>query len=216
MNRRVHEFARKAGSHKIFGIGEMVSSYCSVLVYFDPLLLSFSETDSWVKGLLSSEPLKQDSPTKIKEVPVLYGGEFGPDISFVANHNQITVDEVIRLHTGETYLVYVVGFSPGFAAMGSVPLKIQAPRLANPRTKVPAGAVGIGGQQTGIYAVESPGGWQLIGQTPLTLFDLHKDPPSFFRAGDYARFYAIDEKEFLKITKDRIQKSEFRSLSGTR
>ena len=216
MNRRVHEFARKAGVHKIPGIGEMVSSYCSVLVYFDPLLLSFSETASWVKGSLSPEPLKADSPTKIKEVPVLYGGEFGPDISFVANHNQITVDEVIRLHTGETYLVYVVGFSPGFAAMGSVPLKIQAPRLASPRTKVPAGSVGIGGQQTGIYAVESPGGWQLIGQTPLTLFDLHKDPPSFFRAGDYARFYAIDEKEFLKITKDRIQESEFRSLSGTR
>jgi KipI family sensor histidine kinase inhibitor len=100
--------------------------------------------------------------------------------------------------------------------MGSVPLKIQAPRLASPRTKVPAGSVGIGGQQTGIYAVESPGGWQLIGQTALTLFDLHKDPPSFFQAGDYARFYAIDEKEFLKITKDGIQKSEFRSLSGTR
>ena len=216
VNRQVHEFARRASAHRISGIGEMVSSYCSVLVYFDPLLLSFAETVSWVREFLSSEPLKADSPTKIKEVPVLYGGEFGPDISFVANHNQITVDEVIRLHTGETYLVYVVGFSPGFAAMGSVPLKIQAPRLASPRTKVPAGSVGIGGQQTGIYAVESPGGWQLIGQTALILFDLHKDPPSFFQAGDYARFYAIDEKEFLKITKDGIQKSEVRSLSRTR
>ena len=201
LNRRVHEFSRAAGVHKIPGIREMVSSYCSVLVYFDPFLLSFSEAASRVKEFLDSEPLRAASPAKIKEVPVLYGGEFGPDISFVAHHNQITVDEVIRLHTGETYLVYVVGFSPGFTAMGSVPLKIQAPRLASPRTKVPAGTVGIGGQQTGIYAVESPGGWQLIGRTPLTLFDLHKDPPSFFQAGDYARFYAIDEKEFLKISR---------------
>jgi KipI family sensor histidine kinase inhibitor len=214
INRRVHEFARKASAHKISGIGEMVSSYCSVLVYFDPLLLSFSETVSWVKEFLSPEPPEADLPSKIKEVPVLYGGDFGPDISFIANHNQITVGEVIRLHTGETYLIYVVGFSPGFAAMGSVPLKIQAPRLASPRTKVPAGAVGIGGQQTGIYAVESPGGWQLIGQTPLILFDLQKNPPSFFQAGDYARFYAIDEKEFFKIARNRIQKSEFRNQNG--
>ncbi len=215
INRQVHEFAHRAGVHKISGIGEMVSSYCSVLVYFDPLHLSFSQTASWVKEFLSPKPSETDSPSEIKRIPVLYGGEFGPDISFVADHNQITVDEVIRLHTGETYLVYVVGFSPGFAAMGSVPLKIQAPRLASPRTKVPSGAVGIGGQQTGIYAVESPGGWQLIGRTPLILFDLHKDPPSFFQAGDYARFYAIDEKEFLKISKTRKQKSEFRSQNGT-
>lgn len=202
-NRRVHDFARKAGARKIPGIGEMIPSYCSVLVYYDPLLLSFSETSRWAKELLTPKPSETDSPSLIKDVPVLYGGKWGPDITFVANHNQIPVEDVIRLHTGETYLVYVVGFSPGFAAMGSVPLKIQVPRLADPRTKVPAGSVGIGGQQTGIYAVESPGGWQLIGRTPLTLFDLHKDPPSFFQAGDYARFYAIDEKEFSKISKSK-------------
>jgi len=205
VNRQVHEFARRASAHRISGIGEMVSSYCSVLVYFDPLHLSFSQTASWVKEFLNPKPLETDSPSRVKKIPVLYGGESGPDISFVANHNQITVEEVIRSHTGKTYLVYVVGFSPGFAAMGSVSLKIQSPRLASPRTKVPAGTVGIGGRQTGIYAVESPGGWQLIGRTPLILFDLHKDPPSFFQAGDYARFYAIDEKEFLKISKGGIQ-----------
>jgi KipI family sensor histidine kinase inhibitor len=168
-------------------------------VYYDPLLLSFSRTASWLEDFLAFKPSESDSPSQVKEVPVWYGGEFGPDISFVADHNQISIDEVIRLHTGERYLVYVVGFSPGFAAMGSVPLKIQAPRLATPRTRVPAGSVGIGGRQTGIYAVESPGGWQLIGRTPLTLFELHRNPPSFFQAGDYARFYPVDEKEFLKI-----------------
>jgi len=197
VNRRVQEFFRRASAHKASGIGEIISSYCSALVYYDPFLLSYSQTTDWVKEFLGSRPAEEETAVPAKEVPVLYGGEQGPDLAFVARHNQLSEEEVIRLHTGQTYLVYVVGFSPGFAAMGIVPRRIQAPRLASPRTKVPAGSVGIGGVQTGIYAVESPGGWQLIGRTPLKLFDLEKDPPSFFQAGDYARFYAIDEKEFF-------------------
>lgn len=199
VNRRVQQFFRTASGHRIPGIGEMISSYCSALVYYDPLHLSFSGITAWAREFLGPRPTEEEAPVPVKEVPVLYGGENGPDLSFVARHNRISEEEVIRLHTGETYRVYVVGFSPGFAAMGIVPPKIQAPRLASPRTKVPAGSVGIGGLQTGIYAMESPGGWQLIGRTPLRLFDLEKSPPSFFQAGDYARFYSIDEKEFEKI-----------------
>lgn len=202
VNRRVREFFRTASGHRIPGIGEMISSYCSALVYYDPLLLSFSEITAWARELSGPRPAEEEAPVPVKEVPVLYGGENGPDLSFVARHNQISEEEVIRLHTGETYRVYVVGFSPGFAAMGIVSPKIQAPRLASPRTKVPAGSVGIGGLQTGIYAMESPGGWQLIGRTPLKLFDLEKNPPSFFQAGDCARFYSIDEKEFRKKIQD--------------
>jgi inhibitor of KinA len=203
INLRVQEFSRRATVQRIPGIGEMIPSYCSALVYYDPILLSFADAVSWAKEFLDSKPLENQASGPIKEVPVLYGGEYGPDLSFVAAHNQVSEEEIVRLHTGQTYLVYVVGFSPGFAAMGIVPQKIQAPRLASPRTKVPAGSVGIGGLQTGIYAVESPGGWQLIGRTPFNLFDLQKNPPSFFRAGDYARFYAITEKEYRK----RIQES---------
>ena len=199
INRRVREFFRRASGHKVPGIGEMTSSYCSALVYFDPFLLSYSEANAWAREFLGSRSAEEEAAVPAKEVPVLYGGEQGPDLSFVARHNQISEEEVIHLHTGQTYLVYVVGFSPGFAAMGIVPPKIQAPRLANPRTKVPAGSVGIGGVQTGIYAVESPGGWQLLGRTPLKLFDLEKNPPSFFQAGDYARFYPIGEIEFKEI-----------------
>jgi len=198
INLRVQEFSRRAGVHKLPGIGELIPSYCSALVYYDPILLSFADAVSWTREFLDSKPLEEQASTPTKEVPVLYGGEYGPDLSFVAGYNQTSEEEVIRLHTGQTYLVYVVGFSPGFAAMGIVPPKVQAPRLSSPRTRVPAGSVGIGGLQTGIYAVESPGGWQLIGRTPLKLFDLQKNPPSFFRAGDYARFYAIDEKEYKK------------------
>lgn len=197
VNRMVHAFAHLTNQKRIPGIGELIPSYCSLLIYYDPFLLSFAQVTCWLEGLLGGESLEAEAPSVLKEVPVLYGGEYGPDLEFVAKHNRISPEEVIRLHTSQPYLVYVVGFSPGFSAMGVVPPQIQAPRLANPRTKVPGGSVGIGGQQTGIYAVESPGGWQLIGRTPLRLFNLAKDPPSFFQAGDYCRFYGITEQEFL-------------------
>jgi inhibitor of KinA len=201
INRRVQAFAQRANQHKISGIGELVPSYCTVLIYYDPMYLSFSQAASWAGEFLSSGSVEVESTPKIKEVPVLYGGPHGPDIDFVAEHNGISVEEVIRIHTGQPYLVYVVGFSPGFTAMGTVPDKIRAPRLPTPRTKVAAGSVGIGGAQTGIYPVESPGGWRLIGRTPLKLFDLSWTPPSHFQAGDYARFYPISEEEFRKLSK---------------
>ena len=201
INRRVHAFAQRVNQRKISGIGELVPSYCTVLIYYDPARLSFSRAASWAGEFLSSGPAEPDGTPKTKEVPVLYGGSYGPDIDFVAQHNGISVEEVIRIHTGQPYLVYVVGFSPGFTAMGTVPEKIQAPRLPTPRTKVAPGSVGIGGMQTGIYPVESPGGWRLIGRTPLKLFDLSWNIPSHFQAGDYARFYPISEEEFLELSK---------------
>jgi len=204
-NRRVHSLAKKIKEAKVSGIGETIPSYCSLLVYYDPFFLSFADVSSWIERLLTPEAAIEEPSRIVKEIPVLYGRDGGPDLPFVAEHNRLESEEVVRLHTGETYRVYVVGFSPGFAAMGTVPEKIQAPRLSSPRTKVPAGSVGIGGKQTGIYAVESPGGWQLIGRTPLRLFDLRREPPSFFQAGDYARFYAITEKEFMEIAKSLSQ-----------
>ena len=200
ISRRIQAFTQRASQHRIPGIGELVPSYCTVLIYYDPSDLSFSQAASWAGEFLSSGSVEVESTPKIKEVPVLYGGSSGPDINFVAEHNGISVEEVIRFHTGQTYLVYVVGFSPGFTAMGTVPEKIQAPRLPTPRTRVPAGSVGIGGVQTGIYPIESPGGWRLIGRTPLRLFDLNWTPPSRFQAGDYARFYSIGEEEFREIS----------------
>jgi KipI family sensor histidine kinase inhibitor len=197
-NRLVQAFTHNANQNRIPGIGELVPSYCTLLIYYDPFLLSFSQVESWARNLLGSDLWEMKTSSEVKEVPVVYGGPYGPDIEFVARHNQITTEEVVQLHARETYLVYVVGFSAGFAAMGTVSSKIQTPRLQTPRTKVPAGSVGIGGIQTGIYAVESPGGWQLIGRTPLTLFDLNRHPPAYFQAGDYARFYPISEAEFLR------------------
>src|SRR3972149_9057296 len=126
VNRRVQAFTQNANQHRISGIGELVPSYCTVLIYYDPLDLSFSQAASWAGEFLSRGSVEVASTPVVKEVPVLYGGPYGPDIDFVAAHNGISVEEVIRFHTGQAYLVYVVGFSPGFTAMGTVPEKIQA------------------------------------------------------------------------------------------
>ena len=196
INRLVHACSQQAKANIIPGIRELIPAYCTILVYYDPFILSFSDSSSWIRGVIAKAGSVLESPPAVKEVPVVYGGEYGPDISFVAERNKITVSEVIRYHTSMNYLVYIIGFSPGFAVMGMVPKEIEAPRLPSPRIKVPAGSVGIGGLQTGIYPVESPGGWRLIGRSPLRLFDLKKNPPAYLQAGDYVCFYPISEEEF--------------------
>lgn len=203
INRQVHHLGRLLERQHLLGIKEIVPSYSSLLIYYNPWEISFEEISNLIRKLLQEKSPPENSAPVVKEIPVVYGGEYGPDIEFVAQINGLSVAEVIKWHTSQTYLVYVVGFSPGFAAMGLVPKEIQAPRLSTPRTKVPAGSVGIGGAQTGIYAVESPGGWRLIGRTPLTLFNLNNEPPSFFKAGDYARFLAIKEEDYLLYQKQK-------------
>jgi KipI family sensor histidine kinase inhibitor len=143
----------------------------------------------------------EEEEIKIVEFPTVYGGEYGPDINFVAEHNNITVDEVIKIHTGTDYLVYMMGFTPGFTYLGGMSNKIATPRLSSPRTKIPAGSVGIAGAQTGMYPSETPGGWQLIGRTPLKLYDPDKEPPVMLSAGDYVRYVSVSEEEYLEIKK---------------
>ena len=130
---------------------------------------------------------------KIVEIPVIYGGKYGPDIEFVASYNGLSVDDVIELHTKPLYRVYMLGFLPGFAYLGGMDERIATPRLENPRKRVPSGSVGIAGKQTGWYAIESPGGWRIIGRTPLRTFNPSKEPPSIVLPGDYVKFKAIDE-----------------------
>jgi inhibitor of KinA len=133
---------------------------------------------------------------------VKYGGDYGPDIEEVAAYNKITPEDVILTHSSINYLVYMIGFTPGFPYLGEVPRSIACPRLTTPRVKVPAGSVGIAGTQTGIYSLESPGGWRLIGRTPLRLFDERSDPPSLMQAGDYIRFRSITASEYERILKE--------------
>lgn len=185
------------------GITETVPAYSSLAVFYDPVLIrEFSKTSetafSLVKDItekIISElpgPSRQKNKTEII-VPVYYNGE---DLGTVAKINQLTVEEVIQIHTGRIYRVFMIGFQPGFAYMGELDERIRTPRLASPRTIVPAGSIGIAGSQTGIYPFASPGGWQLIGQTPLKIFDVKKDDPCLFKPGDNVKFISISKTEF--------------------
>ncbi len=180
-------------------IKEIVPTYRSIIIHYDSLKISFEELK---EKILEAGNTKNDSGEKdinIVEIPVLYGGEVGPDIEEVAKHNGISVEEVIKIHSSGEYLIYMLGFTPGFPYLGGMDEKIATPRLEKPRLKISAGSVGIAGSQTGIYPMESPGGWQLIGRTPLDLFDPKSENPFLLNAGDYIRFIPITQEEYDSI-----------------
>ncbi|NJE07924.1 5-oxoprolinase subunit PxpB [Thermococcus sp. M39] len=199
INKKVHAVANAIEKASPDWLIEVVPTYTSIYVYYDPLKLSYQEALDAIKPFLSAEP-KEEKP-RIVEIPTVYGGEFGPDIEFVAQHNGLTIDDVIEIHSKPLYRVYMLGFTPGFAYLGGMDERIATPRLEKPRLKVPAGSVGIAGKQTGIYPIESPGGWRLIGRTPLRLFTPEKDPPTLLQPGDYVKFVPISEEEFWEIYK---------------
>jgi inhibitor of KinA len=169
------------------------------------LLLSIERAGvEGVRDLVPSYRSRPVPPPRVVEIPTAYGGVFGPDLAFVAGHNGLTEDEVVAIHAGTDYLVYMMGFSPGFTYLGGMSERIAAPRLETPRTAIPAGSVGIAQQQTGIYPVESPGGWRLIGRTPVTLFDPSRNPPVIVDAGDYIRFVPVAPDDYPAI-RERIR-----------
>ncbi|WP_409296919.1 5-oxoprolinase subunit PxpB [Peribacillus sp. SCS-26] len=152
-------------------------------------------------GKLLRDPGILDIPKpRVVDIPVCYGGEFGPDLGFVAQHNGLTPEEVISIHAGGEYDVHMIGFAPGFPYLGGMSERIAAPRKETPRLKIPVRSVGIAGNQTGIYPIETPGGWQLIGRTPLNLFLPDEENPSLLRAGDRVRFRPVTEKEYAELS----------------
>ncbi len=193
VNQRVRAFCQAVEEAKIPGVIEVVPTYRSFTVYFDPLLL---DLESLIKRLRALETIRgriSPAPSRIVEVPVIYGGGRGPDLPSVAELTGLSEDQVIHLHSRSIYHVYMLGFTAGFPYLGPVPPALRVPRLETPRLKVPAGSVGVAGNQTGIYPRESPGGWRIIGWTPLTLFDPTADPPAILRPGDRVRFTLVTE-----------------------
>lgn len=188
VNQMAHALARVLSVHRLHGVGEAVPAYATVLVNYDPLVISYPEIEDWVRSCLEQTAVETGQPPRLVEIPVLYGGEDGPDLDFVASHNHLTPAEVIQRHSGREYPVYMIGFTPGFPYLGGLDPAIAAPRLPTPRSRVPGGSVGIAGEQTGIYPVDSPGGWRIIGRTPLRLFDPLRDPPFLLEPGDVVRF----------------------------
>ncbi|HML34693.1 MULTISPECIES: 5-oxoprolinase subunit PxpB [Sporomusa] len=201
INRQVHRLTGLLLQQNQGEIKEIVPTYRSLLVYFDPTLITRKQLIDRVTSLIHAAA-DDDSGlavAKVISIPVCYGGEFGPDIAYVAQHNGITEAEVIQIHTSVPYLVYMLGFTPGFPYLGGMSEKIATPRLQKPRTCIPAGSVGIAGSQTGFYPVESPGGWQLIGRTPVKAFNTKADNPFLFAAGDYLQFQPIGVSEYEEI-----------------
>jgi inhibitor of KinA len=202
VNARVRRLASKMAQSKIEGVVELVPTYRSLLVYFDPLRLARSDLSRMIERMLEvGEEVDKGGKDMVRliRVPVCYGGEFGPDLDDVAQHAGLSVEDVVTIHSSSPYLVYMLGFTPGFAYLGGMSPKIATPRLARPRTKIPKGSVGIADKQTGLYAMESPGGWRLIGRTPLNPFSPGSSRPFLFAAGDYLQFEPMSVKEFETI-----------------
>jgi KipI family sensor histidine kinase inhibitor len=165
--------------------------YSSVLISFDPRRLESAAVESIVREALVRMPSAPVPAARTVEVPVRYGGPDGPDLEEVARLHGMTPGDVVRIHATAQYLVYFLGFSPGFPYLGGLPQELATPRLGTPRRLVPAGSVGIGGDHTGVYPVASPGGWRIIGRTPLEIFRADRDPLTLLQMGDYVRFVAI-------------------------
>ena len=202
INGKITSLAHLIKEQHIEGVMDMIPAFCSLLIHYDPRVISYGKLLNRVNKIMKLNLDMKSKTKKVYEIPVCYGGEYGPDLEFVAKNAGLSIEEVIKIHSSKDYLIYMLGFLPGFSYLGGLDERIHTPRLANPRIKISAGSVGIGGAQTGIYPLESPGGWQLIGKTPVKTYDSDRKVPVLFEAGDYIRFVPISEAEFEKIEKE--------------
>ena len=199
INAKVTSFAKEVTSREKTWVIDLIPTFTSVLINYDPLAVSYDAMVNFCRDCVVHMKAGSTMKRNIFEIPVIYGGTYGEDLPFVAEHAGLSIEEVIATHTGNDYLIYMLGFLPGFAYLGGLDERIVTPRLKRPRVKIPAGAVGIGGSQTGIYPTVSPGGWQLIGITPVEVYNPVRTPAILYEAGDMVRFRSIDLAEFTKI-----------------
>ena len=183
----------QALAERAVGLRNLHPAFASVLIDFDPRRWTHQQVEELVRQRIAAQP-GVAAGGRLVEIPVRYGGVDGPDLEEVAHHTGLTPRRVVELHASAEYPVYFVGFAPGFPYLGGMPPELATPRLPAPRKRVPAGSVAIGGAQTGVYPLESPGGWRLIGRTPLRLFDPSADPPALLRMGDRVRFVPVEDQ----------------------
>lgn len=182
------------------GICEIIPTYRSVTICYDPFVISFDEIKKLtVSCMRRSRKGEQGDGGRRFYIPVCYGGRFGADLEYIARETGLDMREIVRRHISREYPINMIGFLPGFPYLSGMDETIAVPRLENPRELIPAGSVGIGGKQTGVYPIASPGGWRLIGRTPVRLYDPHRNPPVLYTAGDRIRFYPISEQEYARI-----------------
>ena len=203
LNARVISFAETVRAQTWEGVLDVVPTYCSVTIHVDPHCLDLNTLTDRLLNLPSSLSLEATSSGTHHTIPVWYGDDGGPDLEDVATYTKMSVADVIRLHSSVLYRVYMLGFSPGFPYLGAVPQALAIPRLATPRTRVPAGSVGIADRQTGIYPTATPGGWRLIGRTPIELYRPNRTTPFLISPGDMVRFRPITGQEFKRLIRER-------------
>ena len=196
VNRRVRELSVILMENPIEGVIEIVPAYRSLLIIYDPLRINVALLKQRIEDLQKRIDGIQIPEPKTMEIPVVYGGEYGPDLEWVAQYHKMGIDEVIQLHTETIYQVYMIGFTPGHPYMAELPKALIMPRRETPRTNVPRGSVAIAKNQTVIYPVESPGGLHILGRTPLKLFNPFQSPPTLLEMGDLVRFFSIEKEEF--------------------
>jgi KipI family sensor histidine kinase inhibitor len=199
VNRRVHAMAAALGRQPLAGIEAVIPAYRNLAVVYDPLVVSFESLTAALTALEAELDESDLAQGRTVDIPVCYGGRFGPDLDFVAEHNRLSPQDVVQIHCAKPYHIYAVGFAPGFCYLGGLDPRLHTPRLPTPRTRVAAGSVGIAEAQTGVYPADSPGGWRLIGQTPLNLFNPLKADPFLYRAGDRIRFVPVSETDFHRL-----------------
>jgi inhibitor of KinA len=201
VNRRVRAAAAGLERAAIPGVVEWVPSYAALTVHYRPHVIRYDGLCRALEPALAASADLALPPARLVTLPVRYGGEEGPDLEFVARHHGMAEAEVVELHSRAEYLVYMIGFAPGFPYLGGLPERLATPRLQSPRVSVPAGSIGIGGAQTGVYSVESPGGWRIIGRTPVSLYDPRAEPPGLLAAGDRVRFRPVGAEEFEEMAR---------------
>ncbi len=195
VNRRVQQLQRRLARENPIGVVETVPAYSSLLVIYDPLQAAPELLKRRITALCRFDAAPPPENHEVHAIPVVYGGEDGPDLETVAAFHGLTGEDVIRLHSGRVYRVYMIGFTPGYPYMGELPEALDTPRRDTPRTRIPKGSVAIAQRQTGIYPVVSPGGWQIIGRTPVELFDARREAPSLLAMGDQVRFIPVSAEE---------------------
>lgn len=215
LNRQLVNLKHRILQESIEGIEEVIVSYTALVIYFNVMEIEAKDLIETLQAIKGSEFNQKVNRYKVFEIPVCYGGEYGPDVNLF-EENGLGLEEIINLHSEKEYLVYMVGFMPGFPYLGGLDERLFKDRLDNPRTNIPAGSVGIGGKQTGMYPFESPGGWNLIGRTPIKLYDERRGEDAvLYQAGDRIVYKAISEEEFKEI-EEQVEMGTYKVPSEVR
>ena len=214
-NARVHSLTRALDLSTPTGVVAVIPTYRSLTIQYDANLIGYKDLTNQLRDIDVNSNAHEILTNRIVHLPTIYGLEFGPDLEFVARHSELSAEEVIRVHSATDYLVYMMGFTPGFPYLGGMSEEIATPRLETPRNSIPAGSVGIAESQTGVYPIDTPGGWRILGRTPLKLFDTSRERPSLIAAGDYVRFVPLSNKDEYQMIEEQIMKGEYKPTVTT-